>query len=62
MEWTKLEQSEMHLKLMDPTVILQRGYAIVTNEKGVLSAKNQAASGDELKIVTEAQELKAKVK
>nr|WP_294859209.1 exodeoxyribonuclease VII large subunit [uncultured Fluviicola sp.] len=61
LERTKLEQSEMHLKLMDPKVILQRGYAIVTNEKGVLSGKNLAEAGEELKIVTEAQEVKVKV-
>ncbi|WP_430405471.1 exodeoxyribonuclease VII large subunit [Fluviicola sp.] len=61
-ELLKLNQAELQLKLVDPLNVLKRGYAIVTNEKGVLSAKNQAASGDELKIVTEAQELKAKVK
>lgn len=60
-ESAKLEQAERHLKLLDPITVLQRGYAIVTNEKGVLSAKNKAKTGDELKIVTEAQELKAKV-
>lgn len=60
-EMTKLDQAERHLKLLDPITILQRGYAIVTNEKGVLSAKNKAKSGDELHILTEAQELKAKV-
>ena len=58
---TKLEQVELHLKLLDPITVLQRGYAIVTNEKGVISAKNKAETGDELKIVTEAQELKVKV-
>lgn len=60
-ESAKLNQAELHLKLLDPITILQRGYAIVTNEKGVLSAKNQATSGDELHILTEAQALKAKV-
>lgn len=60
-ESAKLEQAELHLKLLDPITVLQRGYAIVTNEKGVLSKKNQAKAGEELKIVTEAQELKAKV-
>lgn len=59
---TKLDQAERHLKLLDPITVLQRGYAIVTNEKGVLSTKNKAKTGDELKIVTEAQELKANVK
>jgi len=60
-ESARLEQSEIHLKLMDPTVILQRGYAIVTNEKGVLSPKNQAKEGEDLKILTEVQELTVKV-
>lgn len=61
-EATKLEQAEFHLKLLDPITVLQRGYAIVTNEKGVLSAKNLAKSGEVLKIVTEAQQLDANVK
>lgn len=61
-EAVKLEQAERHLKLLDPITVLQRGYAIVTNEKGVLSAKNKAKAGEELNILTEAQELKAKVK
>jgi exodeoxyribonuclease VII large subunit len=61
-EATKLDQAERHLKLLDPITVLQRGYAIVTNEKGVLSAKNQAKKNEELKIVTEAQELKVHVK
>lgn len=61
-ESVKIEQAELHLNLLDPITILQRGYAIVTNQKGVLSAKNQAKAGEELKIVTEAQELNAKVK
>lgn len=59
-ETVKLEQAERHLKLLDPITVLQRGYAIVTNEKGVLSDKNKAMKGDDLKIVTEAQELRAK--
>ena len=61
-ETVKLEQAERHLKLLDPITVLQRGYAIVTNEKGVLSAKNQAKKNDELKILTEAQEFKVNVK
>lgn len=61
-ETAKLDQAERHLRLLDPITVLQRGYAIVTNEKGVLSAKNQAKKNDELKIVTEAQELHASVK
>lgn len=60
-ELLKLNQAELQLKLVDPLNVLKRGYAIVTNEKGVLSAKNLAKSGEELKIVTEAQELNAKV-
>ena len=59
-EAAKLEQAAFHLKLLDPITVLQRGYAIVTNEKGVLSVKNKAKTGEELKIVTEAQELKAR--
>lgn len=60
-ESAKLQQAELHLKLLDPITVLQRGYAIVTNENGVLSAKNQAQSGEKLKITTEAQELQVKV-
>ncbi|WP_343635070.1 exodeoxyribonuclease VII large subunit [Fluviicola sp.] len=61
-EELKLEKAEVRLKLLDPITVLQRGYAIVTNEKGVLSAKNKSKVGEELKIVTDAQTLTAEVK
>ncbi|MNJ88960.1 Exodeoxyribonuclease 7 large subunit [compost metagenome] len=61
-ELVKLNQAELHLKLLDPITVLQRGYAIVTNEKGVLSGKNKGKAGEELKVITEAQELKVQVK
>lgn len=60
-ESTKLEHTERHLRLLDPITVLQRGYAIVTNVKGVLSNKNKAKSGESLKVITEAQELTTKI-
>jgi exonuclease VII large subunit len=41
--------------------VLKRGYAIVSNSKGVLSEKNKAEPKDVLKIVTAAQEIDAEV-
>lgn len=61
-QFLQLNQKEMQLKLIDPIHVLKRGYSIVTNEKGVLSAKNQAKVGQTLKIVTDSQEIGAEVK
>jgi exodeoxyribonuclease VII large subunit len=58
----QLNQKELQLKLIDPIHVLKRGYSIVTNEKGVLSAKNIAQAGQTLKIVTDSQEVNAEVK
>lgn len=60
-ETAKLEQAERHIKILDPINILQRGFAIVTNEKGVLSKQNPAEEGSDLNVITETQELKVQV-
>jgi len=57
-----LERKENSVKLLDPQNVLKRGYAIVSNSKGVLSEKNKAKNKDVLKIVTAAQEIEAEVK
>ena len=57
-----LERKENSVKLLDPQNVLKRGYAIVSNSKGVLSEKNKARNKDVLKIVTAAQEIEAEVK
>jgi exodeoxyribonuclease VII large subunit len=56
-----LERKETSVKLLDPQNVLKRGYAIVSNSKGVLSEKNKAEPKDVLKIVTAAQEIDAEV-
>lgn len=56
-----LTQHERTVQLMDPLHLLNRGYAIVQNEKGVLSANNQAQKGDTLQIQTAQQQLAATI-
>lgn len=50
-ETTKLETIARNVQLVDPIHVLRRGYAIVTNEKGVLSKDNVPAKGDEIRII-----------
>ncbi len=57
-----LERKENSVKLLDPKNVLKRGYAIVSNSKGVLSERNKAKTKDVLKIITDAQEIEAEVK
>jgi len=58
---SNLERKETAVKLLDPQQVLKRGYAIVSNSKGILSEKNKAKTKDVLKIVTAAQEIEAEV-
>lgn len=57
-----LEKHESAIKFLDPQNVLKRGYAIVTNDKGVLSEKNKAKAKDKLIIRTATQEIEAEVK
>lgn len=50
-ETTRLETIERNLYLVDPIHVLRRGYAIVTNEKGVISAENIPDPGSEINIL-----------
>lgn len=45
-----LEQSNRQLQLVDPANVLQRGYAIVTNQQGALTASNRPAEGEQVTI------------
>lgn len=58
---TNLERRENSVKLLDPQNVLKRGYAIVSNAKGVLSEKNKTKAKDKLKIITSSQEIEAEV-
>ena len=58
---TNIEKKETSVKLLDPQNVLKRGYAIVSNEKGVLSEKNKVKAKDLLKIITSTQEIEAEV-
>ncbi|HLP55271.1 MAG TPA: exodeoxyribonuclease VII large subunit [Fluviicola sp.] len=50
-ETARLENIERNLQLVDPIHVLKRGYSIVTNEKGVISAENVPEKGDEIRII-----------
>ncbi|MFZ4286672.1 exodeoxyribonuclease VII large subunit [Variovorax sp. HJSM1_2] len=46
----RLERAERSLALLDPRLVLQRGYALLTNTQGqVLTSAQQAAPGQQLK-------------
>lgn len=57
----QLENVDRNLQLVDPFHVLNRGYSIVTNTKGVLSEQNPAKVGDVLHILTDFSELKTAV-
>jgi exodeoxyribonuclease VII large subunit len=50
-ETTRLETIERNLHLVDPIHVLRRGYAIVTNERGIVSAENVPDPGSEITIL-----------
>jgi len=50
-EITRLEAIQKNLQLVDPIHVLRRGYAIVTNEKGIISKENVPEKGEEIRIV-----------
>lgn len=52
---------ERSIHLVDPIHVLKRGYAIVTNQQGVVNASNCAKAGQIIIIQTADIELKAKV-
>ncbi|HRP53767.1 MAG TPA: exodeoxyribonuclease VII large subunit, partial [Fluviicola sp.] len=57
----QLESIEKSIELSDPQTILKRGFAIVSNKKGILSAINTVNSSDEIIIRTATQEIEAQV-
>jgi len=50
-ETMRLETISRNLQFVDPIHVLRRGYSIVTNEKGVISAHNIPEIGGELRII-----------
>ena len=52
---------EQHLQLINPENILKRGYAIVTNEKGILSAENVPILHETIHVTTRLFNLKAMI-
>lgn len=61
-ERVHLTQLEKTMTLLDPKVILKRGYALVSNKDGVIGAGNTIKVGEELIIQTAKQELDVEVK
>ena len=61
-EQVRLTQLEKTMTLLDPKVILKRGYALVSNKDGVIGANHTIKVGEELIIQTAKQELNVEVK
>ena len=57
----QLERLEQYIHLVDPVHVLNRGYAIVRNETGVLSATNSAKPNSIVEIETANQKLTARI-
>lgn len=61
-EQLQLSQLEKTATLLDPNVILKRGYALVSNKDGIIGAGSTIKVGEELIIQTAKQELNVEVK
>ncbi len=51
-EKSGLLQFEKNIQHLNPINILQRGYSIISNKKGILNAENQGEKSEELKVQT----------
>lgn len=56
-----MERMAQFIQLVDPAHVLNRGYSIVRNNQGVLSANNPAKKGDVLHVQTAHQQLNTRV-
>lgn len=56
-----LDHLQQQLRLIDPQAVLKRGYAIVTNEKGIVNNENPTAVDGTIRIQTHDQKLEALV-
>jgi exonuclease VII large subunit len=57
----QLDRLEQYIHLVNPVHILNRGYAIVRNEQGVLSETNTAKPNSIIEIETANQKLTARI-
>lgn len=61
-ERTKLESAGQNLRLVDPIHVLRRGYAIVTNDHGLISRENLPEPGSSIRVVQSEVEMTATIK
>jgi exonuclease VII large subunit len=46
---------------LDPRKVLERGYSIVTNQKGVISEQNEVKVGEKLTILNSISTIETKI-
>lgn len=56
-----LNQHELHIRMADPQNIINKGYALVRNDQGILSGSNLAKKGDQISIELKDQTFDARV-
>lgn len=56
-----LDYAEKTIHYLDPRKVLERGYSIVTNQKGVLSESNEAKVGEKLTILNSISTIETKI-
>lgn len=56
-----LDYAEKTIHYLDPRKVLERGYSIVTNQKGVISEKNEAKVGEKLMILNSISTIETKI-
>jgi len=56
-----LDYAEKTIHYLDPRKVLERGYSIVTNQKGVISEKNEANVGEKLTILNSISTIETKI-
>lgn len=56
-----LDYAEKTIHYLDPRKVLERGYSIVTNQKGVISEQNEVKVGEKLTIVNSISTIETKI-
>lgn len=57
----RLDRAALTLKAMDPSLVLQRGYAIVSNDRGIVRRPEDTAVGESVSIRLSKGELRAEI-
>jgi exodeoxyribonuclease VII large subunit len=56
-----LDYAEKTIHYLDPRKVLERGYSIVTNQKGVISEQNEVKVGEKLTILNSISTIETKI-